>query len=128
MKKMFLLFSHKLSESQILYAQEQMAIDEFIYLPKDLQSLWSNVPPDLNSLQNYLQPLEDYLKKSLHRGDIALVQGDFGAVYQTVNFCRLNNIESYYATTKRNVIEYIDKNNQNVKKSVFEFRRFREYV
>jgi len=128
MKKMFLLFSHKISDTQILYAQEQMAIDEFVYLPKDLQSLWSNVPSDLNSLQNYLQPLEDYLNKSLHRGDIALVQGDFGAVYQIVNYCRLKNIQSYYATTKRNVIEYTDKNSKSVKKSVFEFRRFREYV
>jgi len=127
MKKMFLLFSHKLTETQEYYAKEKMKIDKMVYLPKNLQKLWSNVPPDSERLGNYLDSLKEYLEKELRDEDVVLVQGDFGAVYSIVNFCRLKNIQTYYATTKRNVIEYTDKNDKNVKKSVFEFRRFRKY-
>jgi len=128
MKEMFLLFSHRLTESQEQYAREKMGVEKFIYLPEELQHLWSNVPPDLDSLESYLEPLKEYLNKMLREECVLLIQGDFGAVHQMVNFCSLKNIQSYYATTKRDVIEYTDKNNRSVKKSVFEFRRFREYV
>jgi len=127
MKEMFLLFSHRLTESQEHYAREKMGVENFVYLPQELQHLWSNVPPDLDSLECYLAPLKEYLNEILKGESVVLVQGDFGAVYQMVNFCRVKNVQSYYATTKRNVIEYTDKNNNSVKESVFEFRRFREY-
>jgi len=35
--KLFLLFSHKLTDEQIKDAKDNLGIDEFIYLLKDLQ-------------------------------------------------------------------------------------------
>ncbi len=40
MGKMFLLFSHRLTDEQIRDAKENLAVIEFIALPKDLQYLW----------------------------------------------------------------------------------------
>ena len=54
MKKMFLLFSHSLTPSQIEDAKSNLGIEKFVYLPEDLQLLWSDIPSDLESLKEYL--------------------------------------------------------------------------
>lgn len=126
MKKMLLIFSHKLTEIQVLDAKNNFNIEEFVYLPQNLQNLWSNIPSDLSNLSKYLQPLKDFLVKNLGKNDIYLIQGDFGAVYQMVNFAKDLGLKAVYATTKR-VVEETIIDGKTVKKSIFEHRRFREY-
>mgnify|MGYP000576647311 CR=1 FL=1 len=88
MKKMFLLFSHKLTQTQKDDAIKTLGIDEFVYLPENLQILFSNIPSDLNNLDEYLLPIKDFLKENSRFGDVVLIQGDFGAVYHMVNFSK----------------------------------------
>ena len=126
MKKMFLLFSHQLTQEQKKDAQLHYGVKKFVALPRKLQKLWSAISPDSISIVQSLQELKLFLKQEANKGDIALIQGDFGAVYHMVNFCKSKEIVSIYATTKRNTKEYIEEGKM-VKKSVFEFRRFREY-
>jgi len=126
-KKMFLIFSHALTQQQIKQAKEKFNISEFISLPQNLQQIWSGIDPDIESLKETLEPICEFLKYSAKKDDVVLVQGDFGAVCIVVRFSQENDLLPVYATTKRNVVEYVDKNSQNVKKSIFEFRRFREY-
>lgn len=126
MKKMILLFSHKLSKSQCLEAQRKLGVTEFIALPKELQKIWSNVDADIESIVEILLPIKQFLLENTTENDIVLIQGDFGTVYNMINFCKQNKLIPVYATTKRNTIEYI-KNNKNFKESIFEFRRFRKY-
>ncbi len=40
MKKMFLLFSHKLTQTQKDDAIKTLGIDEFVYLPENLQQVF----------------------------------------------------------------------------------------
>ena len=47
MKKMFLLFSHNLTQIQIDDAKNNLDIEKFVSLSQDLQELWSNIPSDL---------------------------------------------------------------------------------
>ena len=126
MKKMILLFSHRLNEKQRLDAETTFEVREFISLPQELQKMWSNVDPDAESVEPITEPIKEFLQKSASENDIVLVQGDFGLVYHIVSYCKQNKFIPVYATTKRNSVEY-SQNNQNFKKSVFEFRRFREY-
>ncbi len=127
MRKMFLLFSHQLTDKQKTQAKEKFGIEEFVTMPDELRHIWMQIDPDLPSLMELLQPIRSFLKQKVKKGDFALIQGDFGAVYMMVNYARELGVVCVYATTKRRVTEMIDDNGQVVKKSIFEHRRFREY-
>ena len=126
MKKMFLLFSHNLTQIQIDDAKNNLDIEKFVSLSQDLQELWSNIPSDLIFIKEYLLPFKNFLTENSNFGDVVLIQGDFGAVYQMVNFANDLGLKAVYATTTR-VIEEIVIDEKTVKKSIFEHRRFREY-
>ena len=126
MPRMILLFSHNLSNTQRVEAEQKFSIEEFISLPKKLQNIWSNIPADVESIVDFSEPIKTFLQQSTSQGDIILVQGDFGMVYNIVNFCKENKLIPIYATTIRDSIEY-EENNKMIKKSIFTFRRFREY-
>ena len=126
MKRMFLLFSHKLTASQEANAKDSLEVGEFIYLDEKLQKVWSNVPPNLRDLKEYLKPIVEFLKSSLRSGDLALVQGDFGATCYMARVIKELGGEAVYATTKRDVVE-IRVGDKIEKKSVFEHVMFRKY-
>lgn len=126
MRNAYLLFSHQLSDAQTRELTQTWGVKEYIHLPKELQTIWSNISPDLENLGELLEPIKFFLISHSKKGDIALIQGDFGAVYTMVNFAKSLELVAIYATTKRDVIEkMID--GKSVKKSIFEHRRFREY-
>ena len=58
MNKMYLLFSHKLTNEQIDDANTNLKVYDFVSLPETLQTLWSNIPPELENLDNYLSSLK----------------------------------------------------------------------
>ena len=126
MKQLFLYFSHKLTPEQELDAKNSLGIVEFVPLTKDLQKLWSNVPPELNSLNEYLIPLKEYLKQNAHKEDLVLIQGDFGASYQMVNFAKELGLIPIYSTSTRDAIEKV-VNGKVEKLSRFKHVKFREY-
>ena len=127
MKKMFLLFSHNLTKLQENDAIETFKIEEFVNLPQNLQNTWSGIPSNLENLNDYLMEIKTFLKENSNFGDIALIQGDFGATYSLVNFSKDLGLVPVYATTNR-VIEEFKENGKTIKKSVFEHIKFREYL
>ena len=127
MKKMILLFSHTLTQAQRQEAQEYFEVKEFLSLPQELQAIWSNISADEENITLLLAPIKEFLSLHAKRDDIVLIQGDFGAVYNLVNFAKELNLKPLYATTQRRTQEYINEKGENVKKSIFEHRRFREY-
>jgi len=119
--KMFLFFSHKLTPEQTEDAKS-MGVDEFVYLPKELQKSFSMVPPELENLDEYVKPFFKFLK-SADNGDLVLIQGDFGVVCKLVEFCKKRGLKAIYATTKREVI--VEKDGTKVSK--FQHIRYRSY-
>ena len=126
MRKMFLLFSHQITESQIVDAKKSLNVKEFIELPTQLQKLWSDIPADLKSLDDYFRPLQKYLLNNASQHDVILIQGDFGGTHTMVEFCKENQLVPVYATTKREVKELM-QDNKIIKTSIFEHVIFREY-
>lgn len=126
MKKIILLFSHKLSDAQKNELSNFWHVESFVYLPDELQKIWSNISPDLESLYEIVNPIKEFLKEHADEKDLVLVQGDFGACYTMVNYAKSLKLVAIYATTKRDVIEEI-VDGKSMKKSIFEHGRFREY-
>jgi len=126
MRKMFLLFSHQITDSQKEDAKSSLDIAEFVELPVHLQELWSNIPAELKSLDKYLTPLKSFLIKNVAKNDVILIQGDYGGTYIMVKFCKENSFVPVHSTTKREVKETL-QDNRVIKTSTFEHVIFRGY-
>jgi len=123
--KLFLFFSHTLTQEQINDAKNP-GIDKFVPLPNELQYLWSNVPPELEDIEEYAKPFYEFLNINARKGDYVLVQGDFGLSCRLVNYSKQKGLIPVYATTKRKVIE-TEKDGKIVKISEFKHVQFRRY-
>lgn len=123
MKKMFILISHNLTPEQEEDAKRDRQVDEFIYVKN---SIWQNIPPENEKISNLLNEIKKSILKDAKKGDLLLVQGDFGATYIMVNFAFQNGLVPIYATSKREVVEIKkDENITTIRK--FRHIRFREY-
>lgn len=127
MKQVFLLFSHKLTSAQKGELEENFAVDKIIYLPSNLQNIWSNIPPEPPTIKDYLKDILNWLKEKANPKDLVLVQGEFGAVYITVNFCKKTGLVPIYGTTKREVIKETLSDGAVKVERFFSHVRFREF-
>ncbi len=124
--KLLLFFSHRLTDAQKEDAQKSLGVEEFVYLPSELQQLFSNVPPQLESLDKYVRPFAEYLLEVAKPGDYVLIQGDFGLVYRLVEISKVLGLIPVYATTRRVALER-QEGERSIKLSAFEHIRFRRY-
>ena len=99
MKKMFLFFSHILTETQIQEAKTRYDIDTFVYLPENIQKQWSQIEPYGESI--YMTDFYDFLTKNAAKDDFVLIKGDYGAVYNLVNYAFSLELNPVYSTTVR---------------------------
>lgn len=126
MSKLFLLFSHEITDKQKEDAKESLNINQIVKLPEALQKKWSNVPAKLESLREYMLPFKDWLSQNVNKDDYILIQGEFGAVYFIVSWAKNEGLKPIYSTTERISKEVNDgKRVKSVK--IFEHRRFRVY-
>lgn len=105
MKKMILIFSHKLTDVQIQSAKDSLEVEEFIYLPEELQSIWSNIPAEIKDISDYIEDIINWIDEIGVKDDLILVQGDFGATYRVVNHSISKGLIPIYSTTKRKAKE-----------------------
>jgi hypothetical protein len=122
MKKLFLLFSHTLTSTQEVDAKENLGVEKFVALPNALQQLWSNIPPHLTDISDYLKPLKEYIKTNAEDDDVFLIQGDFGGCYEMVNFVKSLGFKAVHSTTTRDVVE------KRVNGKVEKFSRFEHVI
>lgn len=127
MANIFILLSHKFTQSQISDIKNELKIDNIINLPENLQHLWSNIPPEPEKIYDILQPFRLWLKENAKPDDYALIQGDMGATYQMINYAFSLNMHPCYTTTER--ISLQEKNNNGTINLIKQFKhvRFRLY-
>ena len=126
-KKLILLFSHKLTNVQIQDAKNNRNITEYVSMPKDLQKQWSNIPPDLENITEYLTNIRLWLHDIAEVNDYILIQGDFGATYYFVNWAFQNKLIPIYSTTKRiHKEKEMSDGSIEIQKS-FQHQMFRKY-
>lgn len=124
---LFLLFSHTLTPEQLADAKQNWQVKRVVSLPDDLQAVWSNVPPDIGSIKDYIAPLSHWLGKQAKAQDLALVQGDYGATYLLVTFCWQHQIIPLYCTTNRSVKETLLPDGSVFTERFFIHQQFRMY-
>lgn len=127
MSTLFLLFSHTLTNEQISDARQSLHVQGFAAIPKELQDRWSAIPPDLESIETYLQPIFEWLREEAQSGDYVLVQGDFGAVYLMIRFALEHGLIPVYATTRRDVREVPLSEGRVQVQRTFQHVRYRRY-
>jgi hypothetical protein len=128
MPTLYLLFSHHITPEQQADAEASLGVNRLEALPADLQALFSNVPPDLESLYEYLQPIRQWLAERVQADDFVLIQGDFGVTVSLVHYCIANRLGTpVYATTQRQSVDTVQPDGSVVTQRVFRHCRFRRY-
>ncbi len=126
MTTMFLLFSHKLTNDQIVSAKEDLNCENLVYLPEELQNLWSNIPPTEEGYE-HLVKFKNFILNNYKKGDYTLIQGDWGYTYHMVNFCKEIGVIPVYSTTERNSKDIINNDGSISKISLFKHVIYKRY-
>jgi len=124
---LILLFNHHLTPDQEFDAREKLSIMKVVEPPEPLRALWANVPPDLDELDAYLEPIKQWLLDHARPDDCVLVQGDFGATYLLVNFALECGLVPVYSATEREATEEPQPDGSIKLSHRFLHKRFREY-
>ena len=123
--KLFILTNHTASQQQLDDARLSLGVSEFVDLPVDLKTLWGNVPPDIESVTEYVTPLLCWLDSSLQNEDIVWVQREWGVTLAVIDWCRNRKVRCVYSTTKRVAIETPSPDGSIALTHVFSHVRFR---
>ncbi len=127
-ENLVLFISHDLTEQQIEDAKNNYNIENFIQLPEELQSLWSQVDPTLSSDDLPIEPLTEWVEENYPSSKaILLVQGELGMVYKLVEWAKLKDYTAIYSTTQRVTDESVDDDGKVIKRSEFKHIRYREF-
>jgi len=124
---LFLLFNHALTADQEADARSSLGIDRIVPAPQAIQVIWSNVPPDLEELTEYLKPVYTWLADTAEPNDFILVQGDFGATCLIADFTQAQGLQPVYSTTVREAAEDHLPDGSVLTVHRFKHRMFRHY-
>lgn len=128
--RLFLVFSHQITDKQKKDALLSLRVPNhhIVALPDELRMCWSSVPTERTlSFSEHLRPITHWLREKSRTGDYVLIQGEFGAVFHLVNFCRRHGLTPLHSTTKRRVVEQTNASGEVEKRSIFDHVAFREY-
>ena len=123
MKTMYILMSHEMTEYQYRDAKDSLGVDSIEVIPS---KVWSQIPAESQSVEESLVEIKAYISIKLKKGDYLLVQGDYGATYNMVQFTKEIGLVPVYATSKRIAYEVVDGEKITTVRK-FQHVRFREY-
>jgi len=104
MKTMLILMSHHITAQQKEDAERRWNVHQFVVLSTDV---WSQIPVEPESIESSLSQLKAQLITEAKVGDMLLVQGDYGATYNMVQFAKEIGLVPVYATSRRDVYEVV---------------------
>lgn len=124
MKKIFLLFSHKLTMTQEKEIYNELNCKEIHYLPEELQKEFSHITE--GNMKRVEKNLKNYLMSNGKKSDYVLVQGEWGITYRIVNYIKKLEMIPIYSSTKRESKDVM-KGNKVEKVSSFCHNKFLKY-
>ncbi len=127
MASLFLLFNHTVTDDQKSDAMSSLGVDRILDMPPDHKKIWSNIPPDSPAIEEYLEPVQTWLKMNCKKEDFVLIQGDFGACYIMVNYALRMGLIPIYSTTQREMGEEVLEDGSVRLTHHFLHRIFRRY-
>lgn len=123
MVSMFILLSHELTAAQYEDARRSLNVSSFVVIE---DKIWSQIPADEEDISPYLETIKHNILQQAKADDIILVQGDFGATLELVNFAFKQKLIPVYATTQRRTSEVV-QGDKIITTRTFEHVRFRRY-
>ncbi len=127
MADLFLLFNHSLTNIQAEQAKQELGVRKIHKPPPDISQLWANIPPDPESINDFLAPVFAWIDDKMAAGDFILVQGDFGACYLTIRHVSGSGVIPVYSTTERRAKEKQLDDGSVQLTHTFQHVRFRKY-
>lgn len=126
MKRTFVLTNHATTADQVDDLQNNWDVDEVVELPPELKKIWATIPPDVESIAYYVQPVMDWLESNSADDDLVWVQGEWGATVTTLLWCAAKGLTAIYSTTGRVATE-TRADSGTLMTHVFKHVRFRKY-
>ncbi len=123
MKTLYILMSHDMTEQQKNDAKYSLGVNVFDVVPS---KVWSQIPSEYETVEACLTEIKTYISAGFQRGDYLLVQGDYGATFNMVQFAKEKGIVPVYATSRRKAYEVVEGEKITTVKE-FQHVRFREF-
>lgn len=123
MKTMYILMSHEITEHQYRDAKDSLGVESIVVIPS---KVWSQIPAESQSVEESLVEIKAYISIKFKKGDYLLVQGDYGATYNMVQFAKEVGLIPVYATSKRKAYEVVEGEKVTTVRE-FQHVRFRKY-
>ena len=125
MVKAFCLLNHDLTQNQILELKNRFNVESIIYPSEELSKSWSQIPAEKELDKTIIGNVINWLTAA-NKGDLLIVQGEFGATFMIVDYVLKNELVPLHAVTKRVAVEHRDGEVVS-KQYVFEHVCFRKY-
>ena len=126
MPHLFNITNHTITDEQRADALATLGIGEVVEMPVDIARCWASVPPEIDSVTEYVHPVVDWLDGHAKKDDVVWVQGEWGAVITVLAWCETCKIRAVYATTKRAATEIRSSEGVSIT-HVFKHVRFRDF-
>lgn len=123
----FRFTSHPTGPEQEAELREAWGADAVRALPEDLQAVWSQLPPGPELPLAQLAPLLEWLRAEARPGDLAWIQGEFGAVFWLADAAFKLGLVPVYATTRREARSEPQPDGSVRNTHVFQHAGFRRY-
>jgi hypothetical protein len=125
MSAAYCLLNHQLTENQIAELASDFGVETIVYPPEALSAMWSNVPTEKSLPPSWFAPFTRWLSTA-EQGNLAIIQGEFGAVFALTDYALRHGLITVHAVTRR-VSREIREGEVIRKNYVFEHVCFRPY-
>lgn len=128
MKKMYVAFSHQLTDAQTKDAAVSLNVKTFVYPSADIQKLISNIPDDMEARDVRALAWDVFNEAMENNCDYLFIAGQVELVHYALEQVKKSGyIQAINSITKRKSIE-TELNGVVTKTSVFEHVRWREII
>ena len=128
MKKMYVAFSHQLTDAQYKDAAVSLKVFNFVYPSADIQKLISNIPDDMEARDVRALAWNVVDEAMENDCDYLFIAGQVELVHYALERIKKNGyIQAINSITKRKSVE-VEVNGVVTKTSIFEHVRWREII